>query len=88
MKHFEKSDFGIIGMAGTTQMPSSGMWWENRKKMVGIVNHESDGKKWESKYSPSLGNQIDEVVLVDGLFIGLNKNRLKNDLKLFIKQEE
>jgi len=32
LKHFEKSDFGIIGMAGTTEMPSSGMWWENRKK--------------------------------------------------------
>ena len=47
LNHFEKTDFGIIGMAGTTTMPSSGMWWEDRKKMVGIVNHEKDGKKWE-----------------------------------------
>jgi len=79
LKHFEKSDFGIIGMAGTTQMPSSGMWWENRKKMVGIVNHESDGKKWESKYSESFGNSITETIVVDGLFIAVDRRKLKNN---------
>ena len=79
LKHFVKSDFGIIGMAGTTQMPSSGMWWENRKKMVGIVNHESDGKKWESKYSESFGNSIMETIVVDGLFIAVDKRKLKKN---------
>ncbi len=29
-KHFEKTDYGIIGMAGTTSMPASGKWWEDR----------------------------------------------------------
>jgi glycosyltransferase involved in cell wall biosynthesis len=53
--------------------------------MRGIVNHENEGKKWESKYSPSLGNQIDDVVLVDGLFIGLNKNNLKNNFNTEVK---
>jgi len=79
LKHFEKSDFGILGMAGTTQMPSSGMWWEDRRKMVGIVNHESDGKKWESKYSESLGNSIIETVVVDGLFIAIDKSKIKKN---------
>ena len=79
LKHFEKSDFGIFGMAGTTQMPSSGMWWEDRRKMVGIVNHESDGKKWESKYSESLGNSIIETVVVDGLFIAIDKRKIKKN---------
>ena len=50
LKHFEKTDFGIIGMAGTTTMPASGMWWEDRKKMVGIVNHEKDGKKLSTSW--------------------------------------
>ena len=77
LKHFEKTDFGIIGMAGTTVMPSSGMWWENRKKMVGIVNHESGGKKWESKYADALGNNVCETVVVDGLFIAIHKKRIK-----------
>jgi glycosyltransferase involved in cell wall biosynthesis len=79
LKHFEKSDFGILGMAGTTQMPSSGMWWEDRRKMVGIVNHENDGKKWESKYSESLGNSITETVVVDGLFIAIDKRKIKKN---------
>ena len=79
LKHFEKSDFGIIGMAGTTEMPSSGMWWENRKKMIGIVNHESDGKKWVSKYSEDLNNRIKETVIVDGLFIAISKKRIKHN---------
>jgi glycosyltransferase involved in cell wall biosynthesis len=79
LKHFERSDFGILGMAGTTQMPSSGMWWENRKKMIGIVNHESDGKKWESKYSESLGNSIMQTVVVDGLFIAIDKRKIKKN---------
>jgi hypothetical protein len=78
MKHFEKSDFGILGMAGTTEMPRSGMWWEDRSKMYGIVNHQHDGKKWESKYSDSLQNSIKEVVIVDGLFIAIHKKRIKH----------
>jgi hypothetical protein len=66
-------------MAGTTEMPESGMWWENRKKMVGIVNHEHEGKKWESKYSDNLGNNILETVIVDGLFMAINKKRIKKN---------
>ena len=77
LKHFDKSDFGILGMAGTTSMPKSGMWWENRKKMVGIVNHENGEKKWESRYSDSVGNSIIETVVVDGLFIAIHKKRIK-----------
>lgn len=79
IKHFEKSDFGIIGMAGTTSMPSSGKWWEDRRKMIGIVNHESGGKKWESKYSESLGNSILPVVVLDGVFIAVHKKRIKKN---------
>jgi hypothetical protein len=79
VKHFEKSDFGILGVAGTTEMPRSGMWWEDKSKMIGIVNHENDGKKWESKYSESLENRIKEVVIVDGLFIALHKKRIKKN---------
>jgi len=79
MKHFDKSDFGIIGMAGTTNMPASGQWWEDRRKMVGIVNHEHEGKKWVSKYADDLNNNIKETVMVDGLFFAVSKERLKSN---------
>ena len=57
--HFEKSDFGILGVAGTTNMSDTGRWWETnrRKDMIGIVNHESEGKKWTSKYSEDFENK-------------------------------
>jgi len=79
IKHFDKTNFGILGVAGTTSMPSSGMWWEERNKMLGIVNHKHEGKKWESKYSTSLGNEAEKVVIVDGLFIAIHKDRIKSN---------
>ncbi len=83
---FEKNpEFGIIGLAGSPVMPSSGMWWEDMSKMVGIVNHEHEGKKWTSKYSDNLGNSIKETVLVDGLFIALHKNRIKKNFDENVK---
>jgi hypothetical protein len=66
-------------MAGTTYMPSSGMWWEDRRKMIGIVNHESEGKKWTSKYADDLNNNIKQTVIVDGLFIAVHKKRIKQN---------
>ena len=77
--HFENSDYGILGVAGTTEMPTSGQWWEVRRKMIGIVNHESGGKKWASKYSEDLGKSIRETVIVDGVFIALSKTRIKHN---------
>ena len=76
--HFEKSDFGILGLAGTTNMPETGRWWDNRKTMIGIVNHESEGKKWTSKYSDDFGKSIKPTVVVDGVFIALSKSRIKH----------
>jgi hypothetical protein len=79
LRNFEKTDFGIIGVAGTPHLPKSGMWWEDRRKMCGIVNHESQGKKWESKYSSNFGNDLKEVCLVDGVFIAVHKKRIKKN---------
>ena len=76
LKHFEKSDYGVLGVAGSTYLPTSGQWWSDRRKMIGIVNHEHEGKKWESKYSDNQGDKIKETIIVDGLFIVLNKKRI------------
>ena len=75
--HFEKTDYGILGVAGTTNMPETGRWWDSRNTMIGIVNHESEGKKWTSKYSDDLGKSIKPTVIVDGVFIALSKSRIK-----------
>ena len=52
--YFQKSDYGILGFAGTTDLDNTGMWWRNNTMMVGIVQHKSkEGKWYESKYSES-----------------------------------
>jgi len=86
IKHFDKNpEYGILGVAGGVELPKSAKWWENPSKMRGIVNHEHEGKKWESKYSNSLGNKIDEVVITDGVFMSLHKNRIKKRFNEEIK---
>jgi hypothetical protein len=85
IKHFQKTNYGILGVAGTTYLPESGQWWEDPTKMVGIVNHEHEGKKWESRYSEDIGNKIQKTVLVDGLFIALNKSKIKQNFDESVK---
>ena len=78
LNHFKKNkDLGILGVAGSRYMPSSGKWWEDFSKMHGAVYHEHEGRRWLSRYSKDIGNYLDDVVLVDGLFFGVNKNNLK-----------
>ena len=78
IKNYDKNNFDIIGVAGTTSIPESGRWWEDMTKMSGIVNHEHEGRKWESKYSSSLLDSLQEVCLIDGVFISFNKNNIKH----------
>jgi hypothetical protein len=60
-------------------MPETGRWWDLRKNMIGIVNHESGGKKWTSKYSEEFNKSIRQTVIVDGLFIALSKSKIKHN---------
>jgi len=84
--HFEKNpEYGIIGLAGSKYMPKSGMWWEVQPTMYGIVNHENEGKKWESKYSKDIGNKLESTLMVDGLFFALHKQRIKKNFDETVK---
>lgn len=79
LKHFEKSEYGIIGVAGSQHMPVSGIWYENKNKMLGQVYHTHEGKTWLSKYSESLGKDIVDVITVDGLFFAVDKTKIKKE---------
>jgi GT2 family glycosyltransferase len=80
LKDFEKNpDFGIIGKAGSCYFPESGIYWERMNQtMVGQVYHHPPGqKKWINRYSTKLPELI-PVVTIDGLFISLNKTKIKH----------
>ena len=72
-------EFGIIGKAGSSYFPESGVYWERMSQtMVGQVYHHPEGqKKWLSTYSPKLPFII-PVVTIDGLFIAFDKSKIKH----------
>ena len=79
LKQFTNNpEYGIIGVAGTKNMPSSGQWWENKNKMYGRVAHTHEGKTWLSTYSPDIHQDLEEVVIVDGIFFAVDKTKIKN----------
>ena len=78
LKQFEKNpEYGIIGVAGSKYMAETGQWWADKKKMYGRVQHTHEGKSWLSAYSADLGHELEEVVVVDGLFFAVDKTKLK-----------
>ncbi len=78
LKQFEKNpEFGIIGVAGSKNMPVSGQWWEDRKQMYGRVAHTHEGKTWLSSYSDDLGQTLEEVITIDGVFFAVDITKLE-----------
>ena len=79
-KHFDKKEqYGIIGVAGSKYLPESGKWWAKPKWMYGRVKHTHNGKSWLSEYSPDLGNGVENVINIDGLFFAVHKDRIHID---------
>ncbi len=77
LKHFEKNpDYGILGVAGTDHM-IDGRWWTIKNAMHGTVKHTDGVKTWVNKYSESYGNQLKEMIVVDGLFIAVDRTKIK-----------
>lgn len=80
LEHFDRRpDYGILGLAGTTYLSSNGCWWSVQSEMIGQVYHQHEGRKWLSKYSESVGDKIVDTIIVDGLFIAINKKSIKHN---------
>lgn len=74
---FNNGDYHIIGLAGSTEMPSSGRWWDDRSTMRGIVKHTNGFDVWTSTYS-SPTRFIQDTVLVDGLFFAVDPDEIES----------
>lgn len=71
----EHKDYGIIGVAGSAQFDEHAAWW-NYKKIFGQVLHRHEGKSWLTAFSPLLEKDLQEVAVVDGLFIAVHRDRI------------
>lgn len=78
LKHFTKNpEYGIIGIAGTTDL-IDGRWWTIKESMSGIVNHRQGEKKWTSRYSEEQNETIKDVVVIDGLFFAVQRDKIRD----------
>ena len=71
----ENNEYGIIGVAGSAQFDQNAAWW-NYEKKFGQVLHRWEGKSWLTAFSPLLEKDLQEVVVIDGLFIALDKTKI------------
>jgi len=77
LTNFNNSNFDVIGVAGTTFL-NNGVWWTDRTKMVGIVDHTDGFREWSSEYSSERKGVIIPTVLIDGLFMAVNPEKLQH----------
>lgn len=72
----DHKDYSIIGIAGSAQFDENGAWW-NYEKKYGQVLHRNEGKSWLTAFSPLLDKDLEEVVVIDGLFMAIDKRKVK-----------
>jgi GT2 family glycosyltransferase len=81
LTHFNNSNYGIIGVAGTTNLGTTAKWWSDKQFMIGTVNHTDGLKEWSNQYSESF-NGIKSVVTIDGLFIAIDSQKIVNNFDI------
>ena len=74
----DHEDYGIIGVAGSAQFDEHGAWW-NYEKKYGQVLHRAEGKSWLTAFSPLLTKDLEDVVVIDGLFMAIHKKRISEN---------
>lgn len=76
VKLFENNkEYGIIGIAGCSDFDNNACWW-NSKNRYGQVAHKKDGMVWLSEFSPILSTDLEEVCVIDGLFMAIERTRI------------
>ena len=78
LSKFNNSNFSIIGVAGTTTLLESAQWWQDRSKMYGVVEHTDGIQTWVSEYAVPIKGYTKPVVLVDGVFMAVDCDRLEH----------
>lgn len=77
LTHFNNSNYGVIGVAGTTNLGTTAKWWADRQFMIGTVSHTDGIKEWTNQFSEPF-NGIKSVVMIDGLFIAIDPKKIIN----------
>lgn len=79
---FQKNpQYGIIGIAGAKEFGVNGdMKWWSTPRIKGMLFHGTENSCWFSKFSDyDLKNKLSEVVVVDGVFFAVNRDKIEYD---------
>jgi len=75
LRKFNNHHQGIIGLAGTTHLSDTGVWWTKKECMFGRVQHTDGFMDWVSDYGSDFKG-LKNVIVVDGLFIAVNPDKI------------
>lgn len=75
---FERNpEYGIIGVAGSDAYnPQVYGWWNHKGHTWGQVLHRTPEKSWITCFSDLYTYDLEEVCVIDGLFIGIDRRRI------------
>ena len=73
-------EYGIIGVAGSSEFNNECAWWRN-KRIYGQVLHKNEktGQSWLTAFSPLLDKDLQEVCVIDGLFMAVNRKKVSKN---------
>jgi hypothetical protein len=74
LEMLNKNEYGVIGLAGTIELADNGIWWNDRTKCFGIVDHTDGYKEWTTHFAPPIKG-IKQVAAIDGVFIAVNPKK-------------
>ncbi len=83
LKQFKDTDYGILGVAGTTDLMKNAddiaeKWFSIEYRSVGMLKHEINGKIFDTTMSNKYDRPI-QVVCLDGVFIAVDRNRIREN---------
>lgn len=59
---------GIVGVAGSKDFTSTGIWWDQANRLSGAALHSHNSHQWVTSYG-----EFGEVIVVDGLIFFIKK---------------
>ena len=82
----ENEEYGVIGVAGSAEFDEKGAWWNYNKKFGQVLHrNKKENNVWLSQFSPLLNQDLQEVAVVDGLFMAVCKSRISQNFDKTIK---
>ncbi|MBS0586178.1 MAG: glycosyltransferase [Verrucomicrobia bacterium] len=75
--HFARTNYGILGIVGSTIVPMSGLVWEKEEPLVGRIWYHTFEPRSENKFSEVFKGQVIPVITLDDAFFVVDRRKLK-----------